>query len=77
MSHTLVKITVDEDGADVDNAKWCLSIIAAGGSQSFCSGQYYGKGESSCEFKDKTVQRGGITCPECLQKIKEIKAIKL
>lgn len=75
--HTVVKIITRDDGEKVDNQVWCLSHVIAGGNATFCTGEYYGFGESSCEFKEKEVQKAGITCNDCLAKIKIIKSIKL
>lgn len=76
MNH-LVKIITSDDGEEVEGAKWCLSVVAAGGNMSFCSGEFYGPGESSCKYKVKKQNVGGITCSECIDKIKLIKSVKL
>lgn len=73
----LVKILTDDLGEKRDNPKWCLIHEIAGGNATFCGGEYFGSGESGCEFLTKKSKRGGITCPDCLEKIKIIKAVKL
>jgi hypothetical protein len=77
MAHVVVKIIVDNDGAKKKGAKWCLSVISCGDPQTLCTGEYYGDGGSSCEYKLKKVERGGITCHECLSEIMWYKSIKL
>ena len=77
MSHTIIKITINHDGEEVESPKWCLSVNAAGEDATFCTGEYFGNHDSDCTTTVKHVERGGITCPDCLQKIKAIKAIRL
>lgn len=77
MNH-LVKILSDNAGEirDKDFQYWHF-VSNKGGSQTLCEGEFFGYGESGCEFEEKSVERGGITCPKCLEFIKEIKSIKL
>lgn len=71
----VVKITRDDNGESIENAKWCwIDATNAQGAAAFCSAQFFGPGESRCEYK---VKEGKITCPECIKKIKTIKEIKL
>src|SRR5688500_11894042 len=76
MKHTnhLVKITRDDNGENIKYAKWCLAVNRAGGWQSLCSGQFFGMGESDCEYQEK---RGRVTCPNCIEQIKEIKRVTI
>ena len=73
----LVKLLTTEDGDSIYDPKWCLSVEIAGASSALCSQQCYGIGNSPVHYETKAIKRGGITCPECLEKIREIKAIKL
>lgn len=74
----LVKILSDDYGEPRDKAsQYWHFVVSKGGNQTLCEGEFFGQGESGCEFKVKEVERGGITCPNCLEQIKEIKAIKL
>ncbi len=73
MNHC-VKITRDDDGNKILYAKWCYVIQKAGGSMALCSGQFFGMGESSCEYKERS---GKITCPDCIEEIKRYQRIKL
>jgi len=77
MTNYLVKLLTDDDGTAYDDPKWHFVDIPGGGHATLCTGEYFGVGESSCKFETKTVKRGGITCPDCLNQIKTIKAIKL
>ena len=74
--NNLVKILSSDDGEKREEKKWCL-IVNYTGSQTFCEGEFFGFGESGCEFETKTVKRGGITCRKCLRKIKDVKKVKL
>jgi len=78
MGHSVVKILSDDCGEKREKEFQFWHYVAnKGGSQTLCQGEFFGVGESGCEFKTKFVERGGITCPECLKEIKEIKSIKL
>lgn len=77
MSHTVVKILFDDDGEKRDEPVWCLSEFVDGAPRTLCSGEVYGDGESSVIYKEKTVERGGITCDNCKSIINRIKSIKL
>lgn len=72
----LVKILIDDNGEEISDPKWCF-IYHEGGNMSFCDGQYFGEGESAVVYETKSVNRGGITCENCLSKIKEVKSVKL
>ena len=73
---SLVKITVDDEGYAVDDPKWHV-ITSIDAKRTLCTGEVFGFGESSCEFEEKQVKRGGITCPNCIEFVKNIKGIKL
>jgi len=76
MAHTLVKILTFEGGDTVEDPVWCW-VQNIDARRALCNGQAFGFAESGVEFKSKTVNRGGITCPYCLKYIKEFKEIKL
>lgn len=77
--NTLAKLykNDDEELIPPEDRKWCLVVVEAGSDALFCSGEVFGYGEGGAEAKIKTTARGGITCLKCLDKIKEIKAVKL
>lgn len=77
MTNTLIKISIDDDGEVTGNEDWCLFYNSRQGSMALCTMEYVGIGESICVYETKEVSRGGITCPDCLDYIKDIKAIKL
>lgn len=92
MSHTVIKFIChfDEDCQDffkkcavhetvtaepisLEDAKsWHLTTSQGDGGSTLC-GQVYAD-----YLRDiKTMERGGITCPDCLSLLKELKSIKL
>lgn len=73
----LVKITRDDDGDYIDDPVWCAVIHAADADCALCTLEVFGAGEGAAEYETKTVKRGGITCSRCLERIHEIKSIKL
>jgi len=77
MGHHVVKILTSDDGDKRENRVWCYVVNTDATNRTFCGGEAFGYGESSCEYKDKVVEKGGITCPKCLAMIREIKAVKL
>lgn len=76
--NTVVKILTDDLGEKRDKHlhHWHY-VVYKGGPQTLCQGEYFGEGESGCEFVVKKVKRGGITCPDCLSEIKGYKSVKL
>lgn len=74
----LVMIIKNDDGQEIDpkDRRWHL-IDNEGGLQAFCTGEYFGDGESAVVFETKETTRGGINCEKCLYRIRKIKAVKL
>lgn len=80
MAHQLVKIFCDDGGERRDINQQFWHLVDGGnltGNATLCQGEYFGFGESGCEFETKLVKRGGITCPGCLTRLKYYKRIKL
>lgn len=74
----LVKILSDDSGEPREKyQQYWHYVTNKTGNQTLCEGEFFGFGESGCEYEVKQVKRGGITCPKCLAEIKDIKAIKL
>jgi hypothetical protein len=74
----LVKLLTTDDRDKIEDPKWCLvDPTNHMGPATLCTSDFFGCGESACEYEEKEVQRGGITCESCLEKIKTIKAIRL
>lgn len=71
------KDTERDKGVLVENPVWCFFSKYGDSHRTLCHGEAFGFGESAAEYKLKDVKSGGITCHICLQKIKEIKAIRL
>ena len=78
MNH-LVRIISDDDGEEQDNKNdWHL--VDPGnqcGPATLCTGEFFGEGESNWVFKTKQQLKGGVTCPECIKKIKIYQGVKL
>ncbi|MDU1287419.1 MAG: hypothetical protein E6972_23575, partial [Serratia marcescens] len=76
----LVKIYRNDDGDDIPKSEqyWHLSMPSCGEPSVFCSGEYYTFG-GSCNViaEQREKEKGGITCPLCLELIRKIKAVKL
>jgi len=78
MNH-LVKILSSDSGDPRPKSEqfWHYVHFPCGDPATLCQSEYYGPGQSGCDYEEKHTERGGITCPSCLGIIKEIKAIKL
>lgn len=73
-----MKIIRFNDGQLSDDSRWHLvdpTDIFTG--TTICKGDVLGDAESRIEIKSKMVKRGGITCEECIKKIKTYKSIAL
>lgn len=73
----VVKILKNDDGDAIDNPKWCLNAGGINGDATLCSGEYFGCGEGTAEYEEKIVERDGVTCEQCLQKIRFFKKLKI
>jgi len=74
--HNLVKFITDDDGEPMPPL-WHYPLVIGDANRALCNGHVFGEGESGAKYEVKQVQRGGITCPECLKIIKMFKRIKL
>lgn len=72
----LAKITTPDRFTDDDivDGYWHLLGLHYGDPQVFCNGVYLADGMG---YEEKSTERGGITCPDCLRLIKAYKEIKL
>ena len=77
MEYEVVKILTGDDYEERENPVWCLVRTICGDRATFCAGEYFGYGASSCTFEVKYVKENGITCPDCLEEIKRIKNLKI
>lgn len=73
----LVKILINEDGKKVEAPKWHLVHRFGEAERTVCSGEVFGEGEGSVVFEEKYTEKGGITCPKCIERIKWFKSVKL
>lgn len=77
MSHKVVKILSGDDYEERESPVWCYVTTVNGDSATLCHGEVFGFGVSACKYEVDIVEAGGITCPDCLEIIKKIKAIDL
>ena len=79
MNYRIRILTSDRgDRYDDEFAKlWHVAIESAGCTVTLCGGEAVGVGVSGCEYKEKSVKRGGITCGKCIEVLKAIKGVKL
>ena len=77
MAHRVVKLLVGDDYEPKEKPKWCLVIDSCGDKATLCTREYFGYGASRCEYEIKEVEKGGVTCPDCLKIIKSMKSIDL
>lgn len=75
--HNLVRILSSDDGEKRDDPVWCLVEPTSFGDATFCQGEFFGAGESCCEYKLKSVKRGGITCSRCLERLQFARTVVL
>jgi len=77
--NTLIRLHTHDDGSEHDLAEyWHLADPTnSQGPAILCTQEYYGYGESGCKYDFKIVKKGGITCPDCLEKLKILKGVKL
>ena len=81
--NTVFKMTLNEDLEPYPHGDlWHEGGVSATGPSLLCSGEFFdmeggedSEGRAKCV--SKSVKRGGITCPACLDIIHSIKAIKL
>lgn len=75
----LVRIIKDDDGEEKrDCHVWHLvDPCNRQGPAALCTQEFFGLGESGVEFEKKSVKRGGVTCPQCLERIRIYKAVPL
>jgi hypothetical protein len=73
----LVRLLTDDSGEQVEEPKWCLVITVGGSNSTFCTNEFFGYWEGDAQYDEKWVVRGGITCQDCLARIKEIKSVRL
>lgn len=72
-----IKWSIDARGSSDEITFWHLVVNECGSDMTFCEGQVFEFGDTSAVFETKSTNRGGITCPACLAKIRAIKAVKL
>lgn len=78
MKQLRYRITTDRDGSLEGDDLKLWHVIASGGDTDrlLCSGLAM-DAAGDIEVDVKLVVRGGITCPQCLSAIRDIKAIRL
>lgn len=77
--NALVRIIRNDDG-DLEPGWRDWHLVDPGNPQgpaTLCTAEFFGSGESACEFQNKYCKRGGITCGKCLQILRAYKAVRL
>ena len=74
--NNLIKRMSDDDGVGIDNDHWHLYAPAVEVNRILCTGEAMDE-DSEIVIKEKSVMRGGITCPKCLELIKTLKKVRL
>lgn len=67
----------DDELQDCDIGWHLVDINSDSDPRVLCSGFVFGAGASGIRYEEKSVRRGGITCPECLRLVKGYKAVRL
>lgn len=75
----LVKLLVNEDGDTVENPVWCLvDPSEKQAPMPLCDGAVFESWDAVyVQFESKRVQRGGITCQKCLERLNILNAVRL
>lgn len=73
----LAKIIFNDYGEPEEKPKWHLVQTTGDSPRIVCTGEVFGFGEGTAVAKEKTSEKGGITCPDCIKIIKWFKEIKL
>lgn len=78
MANKLVKWKTDMYGEPIHKSDqmWHAVIVSADEEVSCCDHQILDKNEPDLEWDIKFRNAGGITCPDCIEMIKQYKAIK-
>lgn len=76
MSHRLIKIIEPDSFTDesIVDGYWHLLSMNYGDPNCFCNGVFLNDG---MVYQEKTIKRGGITCPDCLMLVRAYKSVKL
>ena len=71
-------INEDQEPVPVDDQVWhAIDNNVSGDAALICTGEFIDPGAGCGEYELKTVSRGGITCRECINRIKHFKSIRL
>ncbi len=76
-THEVIKIYVHDDREKVKYPKWHLIQDWGDTPRILCDGSVFLMGDGDVKYDIKEVERGGITCPECLSILKHFKDIRL
>ncbi len=72
----LVKFIVNDDGEQQEPLWHVVDINNGSGASKLCTGEYF-DGSTDVVYEEKLTLKGGLTCPECINAVKNIKAIRL
>lgn len=79
--NTIVKILVNEDGDIDESGHWHLSSEVGDSNAILCTSEVYNEegeigAEGSAYGRTKHRERGGVTCPRCMEEILRIKGYR-
>lgn len=76
---TLAKQLINEDQDHVleEDQVWHATEDVTGDPALVCTGEFICEGGGLGTYETKNVSRGGITCEDCLRRIKYFKSIRL
>jgi hypothetical protein len=76
---TLAKQLINEDREKVlpEDMRWHALEEVTSDRALVCTGEFVDFGAGAGDYIFKNVNRGGITCEECIERIKYFKSIKL
>ncbi|AKJ41760.1 hypothetical protein QQ39_06405 [Pragia fontium] len=79
MTNQLVMLTHEEGMLIIPNDErvWCLLYAHSCDLACLCGKGFCAEGAGATGYKFKEAKRGGITCPDCLRIIRDMKAVRL
>jgi hypothetical protein len=70
MADEIVKILVDDDGVEIDDPQWHAIDPVTG--TVYCTGEFFGVGESAVVYETKKLNRGDAVCTRCRKQLHQL-----